>query len=152
MEDKSDYTVGITAGGETFQMPGDEFYRVGKRLHAFASRIPDAKRSLVCALSDAELIVRGNELAAAVKALAAAELAEAERRKAAKGIITEKENIIARLAETVKAKSEWREVIVVSNLVSTASGVMVAETRTDTGEVLGMRQTTVSEMQTGMQL
>ncbi len=108
-------------------------------------RVKDDQRRLECKLSEAELNIRGEELATAVQKLAEAEKLEAERRKEAKDKLTV-------IAVVVKDKKEVRGVTVVSDLVSTADGLMVRETRTDTGEVLQLRQPTQREQQPGMAL
>lgn len=108
------------------------------------------ERLLPCPLNEAELIQRGGELAEAVQGLAIAEEYEAERRENEREYLQARERVVARLAETVSSKVESREVMVVSDLVSTASGMMVSETREDTGEVLGMRQPTAQELQGGL--
>lgn len=117
---------------------------------AVARRVGEGKRFLTCALTEAELIVRGDELATAVKALASEEEAQAATRKAMRDKLTEMQNGINRLAKVVKEKAEERDVLVVRDLVDMAEGPMVRETRTDTGEMLGLRRPTPQEMMPGM--
>ena len=85
-----------------------------------------------------------------VKVLAAAEVAEAERRKETKREITRMEWRIAELAETVKARKEMRDVVIIGELVAMAEGTMVREVRMDTGEMIGLRQPTAQERQPGL--
>ncbi len=85
-----------------------------------------------------------------MQALAKAEAEETSRRKEVKDHLTSMAETIASLAEVVKGRQEHRDVLVAFDLVSTAQGQMVRETRTDTGEVLQMRQPMKSELQPGL--
>ena len=148
MENKpNDTMVEISSDGETVRMTGNEFYRVAQ---GAGKHLKMEKQSLLCQLNESELIARGHELAEALRKLEQLEDAETARRKEARISIEGQERLVTQLAETVIKKSELRDVMVVSDLASTAKGMMVAETRTDTGEVLSMRPATATEIQPGM--
>jgi len=141
LNDETEVTLDFA--GQGFAMVED----VGEGVKMGAIRVFEEPRRLPCALNEAELNARGDELATAVQELARAETEEAERRKAVKARLTEMELKVSDLAETVKSRREERDVMVVGELVGMAEGPMVREVRMDTGEMIGLRQPTAQERQ-----
>ena len=117
-----------------------------------AGRVSEGKMWLLCELSEAELLVRGDDLADAVKDIAAEEEAQTAQRKAMRDKLAAMRSQAARLAQAVKDKAEKREVLVVCDLVSTAEGEMVRQMRSDTREILFLRKPTARELQSGIKL
>ncbi len=144
-----DITVTQSGAGKEVTMSGKEFDEAVERI-VNTKRVSEEKRSLVCKLSDGELIIRGQELARLVEAIAKEEDRQALQRKAGKDILTEMQNQLDRLAQVVDTREETRPVIVVGELVPTAEGDMVRVIRTDTGEMLGLRKPTKQELQPGL--
>ena len=126
--------------------------QINEAIQSASRRVSEDKRLLPCKLSDMELIERGQELADQVNAIQQEEAEQTNQKKAMRDKLTGMTNELERIAKIVDAREETRPVVVVGELVATAEGQMVRETRTDTGEVLLLRQATGQELQPGFNL
>jgi len=132
---KTDTTVSINGGPE---VPLDKAIAAAD---AILARPKTETRNLMCRLTDDEQRVRGIELAEAQKTLA--ELAEEKREVGER--IKATQATIDRLAETVKHRQEERPVTCTMDPDYGADSMTIR--RTDTGEIVAVRQLTHAERQ-----
>jgi len=96
-----------------------------------------ATRFLKCSLTDDEVKVRGQQLAAAVKEFNEEATEQKDRKAEMKEQLDEIESRIDQLARVVNEKAEQRDVVV--EIRADLGLKLIEEVRTDSGEMLGSR-------------
>ena len=106
-------------------------------------RVVILTKSLPCALTEAEELARGRDLARVSEDIQTEETRQADLRAEMKARIAALEAERIRLASVVRRREEWRDVIVHEIF----SGTIVNQVRIDTGEEIATREMTESERQ-----
>ena len=105
-------------------------------------------RSLACALTDAELRVKGDELAVTCQEITNQEANEKQIKDSLKLKMSELASRRGTLALVISRREEYRTVEVeIEYLLTGDDQGQVRETRTDTGEIMIMRPPNDSERQ-----
>lgn len=105
-------------------------------------------RTLAVALTDHELLERGDQLARAHQAVLDAKAEQKAAAERAKDTLNELEGAVRRLARVVREKTEPRDVE--CRIVHDYAAHSVQVVRTDTGEVVASRAMSEHERQIGL--
>lgn len=107
--------------------------------------LKEVTRNLPCRLTDAELLVRADDLSVAVQEITAEENRQTDVKAQMKARLTELDSRKTRLAITVGRKEEYRDIR--CELSADLQAGTVTTIRTDTGEAMETRPMSESERQ-----
>lgn len=115
-----------------------------------AALIKEVIRNLPCRLTDAELLVRADELSQSVQEITAEENRQVDVKAQMKARLTELDSRKTRLAITVGRKEEYRDVV--CDCMGDYQAGTVTVYRRDTGEALDTRLMSEEERQKSLPL